>query len=82
MNHAYDVLVDARDEDCPIPTIRTKEALDAMPPGAVLKLVTGKEGTLRNIRVFASNNPCEVLSEIRDADGFVFYIRKLPEQSK
>lgn len=77
MHIDYNVLLDATQDDCPIPTIRTKETLDEMDSGAVLKVVTSKEGTVRNIRTFVNNNRCELVHEIRAAEGFHFYIRKL-----
>ena len=77
MHIDYNVLLDATQDDCPIPTIKTKEVLDEMTAGAVLKLVTSKEGTIRNIRTFVNNNHCELVSESRTAEGFHFYIRKL-----
>ncbi|MDP1995789.1 MAG: sulfurtransferase TusA family protein [Gallionella sp.] len=51
--------------------------LDEMAAGAVLKVVTSKEGTIRNIRTFVNNNHCELVHEIRATEGFHFYIRKL-----
>lgn len=77
MTIAYDVLLDSTDEDCPIPIIRTKEMLDSMSAGAVLKLVSGREGTVRNIRTFVKNNACELLQESRDAGEYNFFIKKL-----
>lgn len=77
MTIAYDVLLDNTDEDCPIPTIRTKETLDSMSAGTVLKLVSRREGTVRNIRTFVKNNACELLQESRDAGEYNFFIKKL-----
>lgn len=77
MKTDYDVLLDATQDDCPIPTIRTKETLDGMASGAVLKVITSKEGTIRNIRTFVKNNHYELVRETRSAEGFHFYIKKL-----
>ena len=77
MNINYDVLLDAMQDDCPVPTIKTKEMLDKMDIGAVLKVVTSKEGTINNIRTFVKNNPYELVREVRAADNFQFYIKKL-----
>ncbi|HCI14132.1 MAG: SirA family protein [Gallionellales bacterium RIFCSPLOWO2_02_58_13] len=77
MHIDYDELLDATQDDCPVPTVKTKELLDKMPVGAVLKLVSSKEGTVRNIRTFVRNNPYELLREIKGAESFYFYIRKL-----
>lgn len=76
MNIDYNVLLDATQDDCPIPTIKTKQMLDEMVSGAVLKVVTSKEGTIRNIRTFVNSNHYELLHETRGAEGFHFYIRK------
>ena len=77
MHIDYNVLLDATQDDCPVPTIKTKEMLDEMDVGAVLKVVTSKEGTIRNLRTFVNNNHCELVHEIRAAEGFYFYIKKL-----
>lgn len=73
----YDVLLDATQHDCPVPTIQTKDALDMMPSGQILKVITSKAGTVRNIRTFVANNHCELLSESNTDAGFIFLIRKL-----
>lgn len=77
MSIEYNVLLDATLDDCPVPTIRTKETLDSMREGEVLKVVTSKEGTVGNLRTLIKNNPYELLSQSRDSDSFEFYIRKL-----
>ncbi|MFA5170327.1 MAG: sulfurtransferase TusA family protein [Sulfuriferula sp.] len=73
----YDVLLDATQHDCPVPTIQTKDALDLMSSGQILKVITSKEGTVRNIRTFVANNHCELMSEFSTDEGYVFLIRKL-----
>jgi TusA-related sulfurtransferase len=73
----YDKLVDAIAEDCPMPTIHTKNALDTMSAGQILKLLSSEEGTVRNIRTFVANNPYELLHESKEDERFVFIIRKL-----
>lgn len=77
MHHEYHVVLDATAHDCPLPTIQTKDTLDTMVSGQILKLITSKEGTVRNIRTFVANNPCELLSEVSTEEGFVFMIKKL-----
>lgn len=77
MLNIYDIFLDATEEDCPMPTILTKNTLDTMSAGQILKLLTSKEGTIRNIRTFVANNPYELLAESKEEEGFVFIIRKL-----
>jgi tRNA 2-thiouridine synthesizing protein A len=73
----YDVFVDATEDDCPMPTILSKNTLDNMRSGQILKLITSKEGSIRNIRTLVASNPYELLSESKSQDGFIFHIRKL-----
>lgn len=73
----YDIVLDATQEDCPVPTILTKNTLDTMLVGQILKLITSKEGTIKNIRTFVANNTCELLHESTTEAGFVFLIKKL-----
>ncbi len=73
----FDVVLDATQEDCPIPTIQTKNTLDTMLAGQILKVITSKVGTIKNIRTFVASNPYELLSESTTEEGFVFLIKKL-----
>ena len=47
MTVQYDIELDVRHEDSPVPTIRTKETLDTMASGDILKVITGKESTVK-----------------------------------
>lgn len=76
MSAMHDILLDATAEDCPMPTIYSKNNLDAMCSGQVLKLISNKEGTIKNIRTLVANNPYELLSESKSKEGFVFFIQK------
>jgi len=72
----FDTVLDVRHEDSPIPTIRTKEILDALPNGQVLKVITNKESSVRNIRTLVANNPFTLLHELKNAEDFLFFIQK------
>lgn len=72
----FNSVLDVRHEDSPIPTIRAKETLDALPLGSVLKVIAGKESTVRNIRTLVANNPFTLLQEQKTAEEFVFFIQK------
>jgi tRNA 2-thiouridine synthesizing protein A len=73
----YDVFVDATEDDCPMPTILSKNTLDNMRSGQILKLITSKEGSIRNIRTLVANNPYELISESKSMEGFILHILKL-----
>lgn len=77
MTVQYDIELDVRHEDSPVPTIRTKETLDTMASGDILKVITGKESTVKNLRTLVANNPFELLSCTSVAENFIFLIKKL-----
>jgi len=72
----FDTVLDVRHEDSPIPTIRTKETLDILAPGNILKVITSKESSVRNIRTLVANNPFTLLHELKNAEDFIFFIQK------
>ncbi len=76
MTMNFDTVLDVRHEDSPIPTIRTKEALDALQLGNVLKVITSKESSVRNIRTLVANNPFTLLQELKTAEDYIFFIQK------
>jgi TusA-related sulfurtransferase len=76
MNKDYDVLLDVRDEESPVPTIRTKEILDGLASGKILKVITSKESTVKNIRTLVANNSFHLIEHTISDEGFVFLIQK------
>jgi TusA-related sulfurtransferase len=76
MSHHYDELLDVRHEDSPIPTIRAKEILDELASGKILKVITSKESTIKNIRTLVANNPFDLIEHNKNHEGFVFFIQK------
>ena len=77
MTNHYDVLLDATEHDAPVPVIQTKEALDKMQVGEILKVVASKEGPALNIRMLVKNRPYELMGDARDGRNYVFHIKKL-----
>ena len=76
MHVNYNVMLDATEDDCPIPVIKTKEVLDTMNAGEVLKVVTTREGTINNIRTLVKSNDYKLLQQIEENARFYFYIEK------
>lgn len=77
MTASFDILLDVTAVECPVPTIETKNTLDQMTAGQILKVVASTEGTIRNIRTFVANNSCELIDEYKDEEGIVFFIKKI-----
>lgn len=77
MHIDFNVLLDATQDDCPVPVIKTKEVLDKMSAGEVLKVVTTREGTIKNIRTLVSNNDYKLLQQFQENELYYFYIEKM-----
>jgi tRNA 2-thiouridine synthesizing protein A len=77
MTNDYDVFLDATGHDAPVPVIQTKEALDKMKAGEVLKVVASKEATALNIRMLVKDDSYELMRDARDGINYVFHIKKL-----
>lgn len=73
----YTVLLDVRYEDSPIPTIRAKEVLGRINSGDILKVITSKESTIKNLKTMVANNPFSLLQHSKSEEGFIFFIQKL-----
>jgi TusA-related sulfurtransferase len=74
----FDLLIDARLDDPPWPMVKTKEALNNLSAGAILKvIVKDNYGTISNIRTLIKNNPYELLREEISQEGLFFFIKKL-----
>lgn len=76
VTQAYDVEVDARDLSCPMPLLKAKLALNAMPVGAVLKVLATDAGSQRDFRSFASLAGHSLLHETVEQAVFTYWLRK------
>lgn len=79
MDIVHHVLVDAREYDCPIPTIMVSESMGLIEIGQILKLLTSLEGTVRNIRTFATEPRYALLKEDKENGDYAFWIQKLTD---
>lgn len=76
VTQAHDVEVDARDLSCPMPLLKAKLALNAMPVGAVLKVLATDAGSQRDFRSFASLAGHSLLHETVEQAVFTYWLRK------
>lgn len=61
---------------CPIPVLKTKVAMDKMPPGLVLKVISTDAGSARDMQAFANTTGNRLLHSTTDGDNHIFYLRK------
>ncbi len=68
--------LDARRLLCPLPVIRTQNALKALPVGALLRVYCTDPGTLNDIPTWCRLNGHPVLEQLQNGREQHFLIRK------
>ena len=74
----FDNLLDASGQPCPMPLLKTKQAINKMEVGKRLKVISTDKGSLRDIPSYISLTNHELLGlEENIEDGvFIYYILK------
>jgi tRNA 2-thiouridine synthesizing protein A len=72
----FDVELDARGLNCPLPILRTKKTLNTMESGQVLRILATDPGSVRDFQAFSKQTGNELLSHSAQADEFRFLLRK------
>ena len=68
--------LDLRGLACPLPILRTRRRLDALPPGAVVAVLTTDPASEIDFRHFCNTTEHALLAFERAAGHFVFTIRR------
>lgn len=77
MKH-YNAAIDLSLEESPIPMIRTKELLDLVSHGSIIKVTVGKESAVKNIKTLvANNNSYDILKISKHQNKHEIFIKKL-----
>jgi len=76
MSDMHHAVLDVIGEESPIPVIRTKEKLDELKSGEILKVLTTKQSAVDNIQTLVSNNPYTILKQDKQQNQFVLFIQK------
>ncbi|MDE8603342.1 sulfurtransferase TusA family protein [Marinomonas sp. RSW2] len=72
----YDVILDAREDRCPMPLLKTKMALSKMTEGECLCVKTCDVGSLKDIPQYVALVGLSLLSTCEDSDVYTFVIKK------
>ncbi len=76
MNQAITLELDLSGLTCPMPLLKTKQALNKLGSGDVVRVVATDPASERDFKVFADQSRNQLLS-IDKADGnFIFVLRK------
>lgn len=76
MSVNHHAVLEVLGEESPIPVIRTKESLDNLKAGEVLKVITDKQSAVDNIQTLVSNNPFTLVDQAKEDGNFVLLIQK------
>jgi tRNA 2-thiouridine synthesizing protein A len=67
--------VDARGLNCPLPILRSKQALQAMRAGQTLKIIATDPGSVKDFQAFARQTGNDLLESAEASGEYTFYIR-------
>lgn len=70
-----DVVVDAKGLNCPLPILRAKKALKALPTGGTLEVLATDPGAVKDFEAFCRTTGNELVEHHVDGTTFVFTIR-------
>jgi tRNA 2-thiouridine synthesizing protein A len=68
--------LDASGLACPMPVVRTRQAIDELAPGEVLEVISTDRGSLRDIPAWAGSTGNRLIEQREDGDRFIFLLEK------
>ena len=72
----FDKEFDASGLSCPLPIVKTKQALADMAPGQVLRVVATDPGSVADMAAFAEQTGHALLEQASQDKKYVFFLKK------
>lgn len=72
----FDVELDARGLNCPLPILRTKKSLTVMSPGQVLKVTSTDPGSIKDMQAFSKQTGNELVSLSESGGEYLFFLKR------
>lgn len=69
-------LLDTRGLNCPMPLLKTKQALHKLTSGAVLKVIATDAGSVRDFQAFIERSDHELLQMFIETSEYTYLIRR------
>ena len=69
-------VLDASGLACPMPIVKTSQAIKELETGDVLKLISTDRGSCTDVPAWTESTGHELLEQTEEDDAFVFFIRK------
>ena len=73
----FDLELDARGLNCPLPILRAKKTLNSMTGGQILKIVATDPGSVKDFEAFANQTGNELVESSEQGGEFFFLLKKL-----
>ena len=71
-----DQVLDCKGLLCPLPIIKTKQAIDKLSMGQVLEMISTDPGSIPDMQAWSRQTGHELLEYKQDDGLFVFYVKK------
>jgi tRNA 2-thiouridine synthesizing protein A len=68
--------LDASGLACPMPVVRTRQAMDELAPGEVLEVISTDRGSVRDLPAWAESTGNRLIEQREEGDRFIFLIEK------
>ncbi len=72
----FDLDLDARGLNCPLPILRAKKSINQLNEGQVLRIVATDPGSAKDFESFCKQTGNELISSTLEAGEYHFHIRK------
>lgn len=72
----FDLELDARGLNCPLPILRAKKSIQSLASGQVLRIVATDPGSVKDFEAFCKQTGNELLETLQDGGEYAFNIRK------
>jgi tRNA 2-thiouridine synthesizing protein A len=72
-----DTVLDATGLLCPLPVLKARRALRAVPPGGILQVIATDPGAVKDFEHFCNTTGCEMLAA-SETDGVLRFRLKKP----
>ncbi|MBO1001687.1 sulfurtransferase TusA family protein [Pseudogracilibacillus auburnensis] len=76
MEMSANVILDAKGLACPMPIVRTKQAMNNLEPGQVLEVQATDQGSTSDIKAWAESTGHQFLGTVEEGEVLKHYVRK------
>ncbi|HWD57904.1 MAG TPA: sulfurtransferase TusA family protein [Stellaceae bacterium] len=73
-----DTLLDATGLLCPLPVLKARRALRAVPAGGILRVLATDPGAVKDFEHFCQTTGCELIESSQEAEGVLRFRLKKP----